>query len=130
MTVERFPGNRDSLEDGVRKLADKFKADPRWVPQGEVVNDPVKLIDGTPANLLTIELLSKDGLRRALQLKLMTLDKSKVGWVVGGYIVARQDSPLVKPDSKMAGLLRAHVLSFSLDPQRLNDAPLVIAYQP
>jgi hypothetical protein len=128
LTIERFPGNKDTLGQGVTQLIDHFRADKRWVPQGEIRDEPITLADGTPARLVSLNVLSQDGARRAIQYKLMTLDKEQVGIVIGGFLTTSAGSKITSPGSKMAQLLRAHVTSLTLDPSKMDEAPLRAAY--
>jgi hypothetical protein len=128
LTVERFPGNKDTLDQGVKQLIDHFRADKRWIPQGEIQDEALALADGTPARLLTLALLSQNGARRALQYKLMTLDREQVGVVVGGFLMTGRDSKMTDAQSKMARLLRAHVTSLTLDSAKMDEGPLRAAY--
>ena len=128
LTIERFPGNKDTLDEGVKQLIEHFRADKRWTPQGEIRDEPVSLADGTAARLVTLHARSQDGRRRALQYKLLALDKQRVGIAISAFLTTSAASKMTDPESKIARLLWAHVTSLTLDPAKMNDAALRAAY--
>jgi hypothetical protein len=130
-TVERFPSRQQSLDEGARALVERFQKDgQKWAVTEDAKIDKLKLADGTEAALVTIRVTSTDGRRKGTQMKLMVIDRNEIGWVVGGYVLASAQSAMCDPDSELAIRLRAHVLSFCTDPDKLDESGLQKVYSP
>ena len=125
LTVERLGKATDSLDDEAKKLIERYSQEKSIAVEGKPTVEHDKLADGTDAVRVTLSLLA--GNRRTLMQKLFVNSKDH-RWVVSAYITAGDKSVLTEPDRDMAQKLRAHLLSFTLDPNKIDQAPLNKAY--
>jgi hypothetical protein len=128
MTVEKFPGTRESVEQIMRGLVEGAKKAPRLELVGKESVQSIKLADGTEAKLLKAEFI-KEGSRRSLQMKLVAKDADSNALIVSAHLVGGKDSKWPTPDSRLAKWLEAHVTSFSLDEKKFDAAKVKAAYQ-
>jgi hypothetical protein len=128
MTVEKYPNTKQSPAEGARALLEAVKKNPRFELVGKEKVEDLKLADGSEARLLTTELI-KDKERRSLQMKLLVKDADSNGWVISGFIVGGKASKLPTPGSDLAQWLRAHLASFCLNADKLDEAKLKEAYK-
>lgn len=127
LIVEKFPVAEESVAeivDGLIKLAKKA---PRLEMVGKEIIEDVKLADGSAGKLLTTEFI-KEGTRRSLQMKLVVKDGAGGVWIASSQLVGGKESKWPNPGSKYGKWLKAHLFSFSLDPQKFNEEPIRMAY--
>jgi len=128
LTVEKYSGQRGTVEEGIKSLAANARRNPRLVVVGEDVVEKVKLDDGTDAMLLITRFV-KDGTRGSLQMKMLAKDQAGNGWVVSAFVVAGKESKLPVAESGVGQWLRAHVASFCLDAAKVDAGKLKGAYE-
>ena len=127
LTVERFPNTKQSPKEGAEALLKNAKRSGRLELVSNAMED-ITLADGTTAVLLTTEFI-KEKHRRSLQMKLVTKDKDGNGWVTSAFLVGGKDSQWPTKDSAPATWLKAHVISFVLEPDAMDEAKLTAAYE-
>lgn len=127
MTVEKFPGTRESVKEIMRGLVEGAKKAPRLELVGKESVQDIKLADGTEAMLLKAEFI-KEGTRRSLQMKLVAKDAESNAWIVSAHLVGGKESKWPTPDSRLAKWLEAHVTSFCLDEKKFDAAKVKAAY--
>ena len=128
LTVEKFAGTTDTIEEGAKKLAQNARNNPRLKLIGEEKIEPVKLADGTDAMLVTTRFI-KEGTRGSLQLKMVVKDQASNGWVVSAFLVSGKESKVPVEDSPLAKWLRAHVVSFCFDGAKMDEGAMKKAYE-
>jgi hypothetical protein len=128
MTIEKFPGKRESVKEIMRGLVEGAKKAPRLELVGKESVQDLKLADGTEAMLLKAEFI-KEGSRRSLQMKLVAKDADANAWIVSAHLVGGKDSKWPTPDSRLVKWLEAHVISFSLDEKKFDAAKVKAAYE-
>jgi hypothetical protein len=125
LSIERLTKPAQSLEAEAEKLVERYKTEKSITIEGEPTTEKVKLSDGSDAILVGLHLTA--GGRRTYLQKLLTSTPTN-RWVVSGYITGGMDSILPKSDSDMAHKLKAHLMTFTLDPNKLDQQPLTKAY--
>lgn len=127
LTVEKFPGAKESIKDIMDSLAQQAKKAPRLELVGTESVEAIKLSDGTEALLLTAEFI-KEGGRRSLQMKMVVKDADSTAWIVSGHLVGGKASKWPTPEGSLAKWLRAHLTSLSWEAKKFDDAKLRAAY--
>jgi hypothetical protein len=125
LTVERLTKPSDSLDDEAKKLIQRYNQEKSITVEGKPTAEHVKLADGNDSVLVTLSMLA--GNRRTLMQKLLVNGKEH-RWVVSAYVTAGEKSVLTDRDRDMGQKLRAHLLSFTLDPKNIDQTPLNKAY--
>lgn len=128
MTLEKFPMSGSSLNKIMDGLVANAKSNPRLEMIGEPSIEKVTLSDAREAMLLTAEFI-KEGHRRSLQMKLVTKGADSTVWIASGFLVGSKESRWPSAESRLAQWVRAHVLTFTLDPQRVDSDALRSAYK-
>lgn len=128
MTVEKFPATKESIEKIMDQLVRGAKKTPRLEIVGEEKVEDVKLADGTIGKLLIAEFI-KEKHRHSLQMKLVVKDPEGAAWIVSSHLVGGLKSQWPKPGSMYVNWLRAHLTSFSVDPEKFDPARLDAAYK-
>ena len=127
LTVERFRTNK-SLDDIAADLDRAAKTVIGLKPIGERQQEKLKLADGADALLITTEFM-REG-RHTLQLKLVAKNAQSNAFIVSAYAAGGKDSTWPTPASALAQWLRGHVLTFVLDPKKIDPARFPGAFDP
>lgn len=128
--VERFAATEEPAATGAKENLNGLKTSPLFEILGEPTVQEVKLSDGTPAALLTVEFLRKDKNRKSHFMKLFAKDQNSVGWVVTAFLVAGKDSQFATKHPEIPRRLKAQVLSFCFDKAKFSDAGVKAAHEP
>jgi hypothetical protein len=128
LSVEKYPGTKDSLAEGIKALLAAAKRNPRLELVGKESVEGLKLADGAEAKLLITEFI-KEKSQRSLQVKMLVKDADSNGWVISGFIVGGKDSRIPTPNSDIAKWLRAHLTSFCLDAGKVDEAKVKAAHE-
>lgn len=125
ISIERLTKPTEPVSDEAKKLLARYAAEKTITIEGEPVEQKVKLADGEEAMLISLKIVANN--RRTFMQKLL-INGPENRWVVSGYITAGEKSILPNPDSDMAKKVQAHLLTFTLDPKKLDQQPLQRAY--
>lgn len=128
LTVEKFPGSKESLKEIMSGLVDGAKRAPRLELVGKESVETIKLTDGTEAMFLKAEFI-KEGSRRSLQMKLVVKDADSNAWIVSGYLVGGKESKWPTMGSNLAKRLETHLTSFCLDEKKFDVEKVSAAYK-
>lgn len=130
LAVERYPETKATPAQGAAHNLKRLAAEEgfRILGEGEVL--PLKLSDGTPAVLLSVEFLRTDKDRRCRYEKLFTVTGDGTGWVVTAWIVTGDRSLFAQKHAHVVQRLRAHAVSLCFDPAKYSDAAVRAAYEP
>jgi hypothetical protein len=128
LTVEKFPGSKDPVDEVMGGLVEAAKKAPRLTLLGKEHVQAIKLSDGTEAMLLKAEFIKEES-RHSLQLKLVAKDAESNAWIVSGYVVGGNESKWPTPDTSLAKWLEAHITSFCLDGTKFDAENVEAAYK-
>lgn len=128
LTVEKFPGSKESIKEIMRGLVEGARKAPRLDLVGKESVETIKLSDGTEAMLLKAEFI-KEGGRRSLQMKLVAKDTDSNVWIASGQLVGGKESRWPTAGSSLAKWLEAHLTSFSLDAKKFDAEKVKTAYK-
>jgi hypothetical protein len=128
LTIEKFRSGM-SAKEGAAELEAAARAAPQLELIGEPKQEPITLADGTEAILLISDFV-KEGHRHSLQLKLLATDARANAWVVSAFAVGGKESAWPSPSSALGRWLRAHLITFVLDPAKLDASHLPGPFDP
>jgi hypothetical protein len=123
MSVEKYPNTKEPVTAGAASLVKAASAGGAFKPSEPGKVDAVKLSDGNPAALITMQGV-KNGTRTSLQLKLLTKGEGDTGYVVSAWLVGAPGSKIATASSPEAQALTALLKSVTLaKPAEKTKAP-------
>jgi hypothetical protein len=125
MSIERLTKATDTIDQEAKKLIERYSAEKAMTIEGKPTTEHVKLADGQDAVIVSLTILMNN--RQTYMQKLLAASPA-YRWVISAYVTAGDKSIMTRPDSDMARKLRAHLLTFTLDPNKLDQEPLTRAY--
>jgi hypothetical protein len=125
LSIERLSKPADSLDEEAKKLIQRYSEEKSVQLDGKPTAEHLKLSDGSDSVLVSLSIHANG--RRTYMQKLLVSGKEH-RWVISGYITAGEKSILPKSDSDMARKIRAHLQTFTLDPNKIDQNPLNRAY--
>jgi len=125
LSIERLTKPANSLDEEAKKLIQRYTQEKSVQVEGQPASEHIKLSDGTDSVLVSLSILANE--RRTFMQKLL-VNGPQNRWVVSGYIIGGEKSILPKSDSDMARKIRAHLQTFTLDPNKIDQDPLNRAY--
>jgi hypothetical protein len=128
LSVEKIEKSKETVKEVVDGLITAAKKAPRLELIGKETVKDIKLSDGAEAQLLTTQFL-KEKRRLSLQMKLVVKDTDANVWIVTGFMVGGKDSRRPTEESDLAGWLRAHMTSLTLDPKKFDEEKINKAYR-
>jgi len=115
------------IEQAMGVVAQRILAEPATDMVSRPAGENIKLADGTPAMIMTIEVI-REGKKRQLILKVLAKSDDKNGFIVTGTVSAPKESKIPTADSAETKWLRELVKSLVLNPEKLDTQKVKDAF--